>query len=229
MKPQDFEATLRKTLDDQRLSRGEKKALQAVAAEADPAQLPLLRAIAFRIARDELPDDTAVQQVLAWLEDVNKTLIPDEAVEGSPSSKAYFSPGETPLRQIVGLLGGARQSCDICVFTITDDRIAEAIGDCHRRGVLVRIISDDEKAFDRGSDIHDLQKQGVRVRVDHTPHHMHHKFAIFDRRVVATGSFNWTRSASDENQENLVVCDHPPLVSRFLAEFEELWGSMRRL
>ncbi|MBW2455344.1 MAG: endonuclease, partial [Deltaproteobacteria bacterium] len=140
MKPQDFEAALRKTLDDQRLSRGEKRALQAVVADTEPGQLPLLRSIAFGVARGELSDDGPTAQVLAWLEKVNKALIPDEALDAAPSSKAYFSPGEEPLRKILGLLGGTRKSCDICVFTITDDRIAEAILRCHQRGVTLRIL-----------------------------------------------------------------------------------------
>jgi phosphatidylserine/phosphatidylglycerophosphate/cardiolipin synthase-like enzyme len=52
---------------------------------------------------------------------------------------------------------------------------------------------------------------------------MHHKFALFDDRILLNGSFNWTRSASDFNQENLLVIDHPPLVADYVREFEGLW------
>ncbi len=226
MKPQDFEAALRKTLDDQRLSRGEKRALQAVVAETNPTQLPLLRNIAFRIATSELADDQHTGQVLTWLEEVNKALIPDDALNQAPSSQAYFSPGEAPLRRIVGLLAGARRSCDICVFTITDDRIAEAILGCHGRGVAVRIISDDEKAFDRGSDIQRLAKAGVPLRVDRTAAHMHHKFALFDRTMLLTGSYNWTRSAAAQNYENLIVTDDHHLAATFGSLFDHLWDDL---
>jgi cardiolipin hydrolase len=226
MKPQDFEAALRKTLDDQRLSRGEKRALRAVVSEARPAELPLLRNIAFRVARSELAEAQHSEQVLTWLEEVNKALIPDGDLDGAPSSQAYFSPGDAPLRKIVGLLAAARRSCDICVFTITDDRIAEAILSCHGRGVALRVVSDDEKAFDRGSDIQRLAKAGVPLRVDRTAAHMHHKFALFDGTVLLTGSYNWTRSAAAQNNENLIVTDDHRLATAFGSLFDRLWEEL---
>lgn len=42
---------------------------------------------------------------------------------------------------------------------------------------------------------------------------MHHKFAIVDKCLVLNGSFNWTRQAVLQNQENCVVTDEPRLVS----------------
>jgi phosphatidylserine/phosphatidylglycerophosphate/cardiolipin synthase-like enzyme len=52
---------------------------------------------------------------------------------------------------------------------------------------------------------------------------MHHKFALFDRRTVAAGSYNWTRSAAEENHEDLIICNQPQLVAHFAAEFDHLW------
>ena len=39
---------------------------------------------------------------------------------------------------------GCRATLDICVFTIADDRLTESILAAHRRGVAVRIITDEE-------------------------------------------------------------------------------------
>ena len=94
----------------------------------------------------------------------------------------------------------------------------------HRRGVLVRVLSDDEKAHDLGSDVHELRTLGVPVRFDSSPHQMHHKFAVFDGRTAVTGSYNWTRTAAEHNQDNLVVSDDPRLVRTLADEFERLWG-----
>ncbi len=52
---------------------------------------------------------------------------------------------------------------------------------------------------------------------------MHHKFALFDERLLATGSYNWTRSAADKNQENLLVTGDPRLVTPYAELFERLW------
>jgi phosphatidylserine/phosphatidylglycerophosphate/cardiolipin synthase-like enzyme len=52
---------------------------------------------------------------------------------------------------------------------------------------------------------------------------MHHKFALFDGKRLANGSFNWTRSASTSNNENLVVSADAYLVRCFAGEFDSLW------
>ena len=72
-------------------------------------------------------------------------------------------------------------------------------------------------------DIDRLRARGVQVRVDDAPSHMHHKFALFDGRVLANGSFNWTRSATRDNDENLVVSDDANLVRVFGLQFGKLW------
>jgi mitochondrial cardiolipin hydrolase len=227
IKPQQFEAELRKTLVDQRLSRTEKRALTELVSDVNPRDLPKLRSIAFDVARSELPEDKRTKNVLDWLEEVIKTLLPDADMEQAPPSGAFFSPGDKPLRKILGLLGSARKSVDICVFTITDNRIAEAILEVQRRGVGVRIISDDDKSFDRGSDIERLREAHVPVRVDRSPHHMHHKFALFDGHTLLTGSYNWTRSAANHNQENVVVTADHRLVGSFRDMFDRLWADLK--
>ena len=46
---------------------------------------------------------------------------------------------------------------------------------------------------------------------------------LFDGRLLANGSFNWTRSATHNNDENLVVTDDANLVRVFGLQFEKLW------
>lgn len=149
---------------------------------------------------------------------------------GAPRSTldVHFSPGDACLIAICSQLELARETADICVFTITDDRIASAVFDAHRRGVTVRIITDNDKAHDEGSDIRRFQRAGIDVREDQTPFHMHHKFAVFDGRTVLTGSYNWTRGAAQNNQENLIVSDDARLLGPYSREFASLWARLGR-
>jgi cardiolipin hydrolase len=140
----------------------------------------------------------------------------------------HFSPGDECLFAICRQIESAERSADVCVFTITDDRIATRLLDAHRRGVRVRIITDNDKAFDEGSDVHRLGRAGIEVRVDRTPFHMHHKFAVFDERRMLTGSYNWTRGAARDNQENVIVSDDPRLLRPFGREFVTLWEKLGR-
>jgi len=226
MDPTRIEDALRSTLDDRRLSRGEKQALRIVLTELRPdvRDLDVIRGRAFELAREVL-ERREDREVVGWLEDVVRVV---EGLRGERSagaaSEAAFSPGKACLGRITGLFTGARETADVCVYTITDDRITRAIERAHGRGVRVRIVSDDEKAGDRGSDLDRLAEGGVEVVYDRSPHQMHHKFAVFDGRLLLNGSYNWTRAAAEANQENVVVTDDPALVEAFAAEFERLWA-----
>ena len=143
-----------------------------------------------------------------------------------PVNHAYFSPGDTCLNAIIASIKSAKSSLKICVFTISDDRITRAILRAHRSGIQVKILTDNEKLYDKGSDIRELKQAGIPVRVDNTANHMHHKFAILDNQTVLTGSYNWTRSAALYNHENLIITNEKTLVTNFCREFDRLWNEL---
>jgi phosphatidylserine/phosphatidylglycerophosphate/cardiolipin synthase-like enzyme len=229
-----IEEALLQTLDDGRLSRAERSALaRLLAGEVRSAHdRDVVHGRAFDIARQGLRSRSADRR-LAWLDDVSRLISAStDRDQQEPLTEVWFSPRDDCTGRIVSLLDRASRTADICVFTITDDRISSAVIGAFRRGVMVRVITDDAKALDTGSDVEVLAASGVPVRVDADPAHMHHKFAVLDRRIVLGGSYNWTRSASTSNQENLMVLDHPRLASRYLEEFDRLWrrfgGGARR-
>lgn len=229
MKHDDLEAALLATIDDRRITRSERKALRALVEDddLDAHERNQLRSKAFDIARDVL-DAPRAKDVLDWLQDVLGLLVPLEGRGASTAQAeqeigAWFSPGPEPLSAIITQMRRARRSVDVCVFTITDDRISDGLIGLANRGVRVRVISDDEKAGDLGSDLKRLQGSGIEVAFDRSEAHMHHKFAVFDDARLLTGSFNWTRAASGSNHENVLVTSEPALVAAYRAEFEKLW------
>lgn len=133
----------------------------------------------------------------------------------------------TSLTRFLDYLASARSTLDICVFTITNDDIADVVLDLHRKGVKVRIITDNDQANTQGSDIGKFQQAGIQVREDKTPAHMHHKFAILDGRLLLNGSFNWTRQAVTSNNENVTVLSDQQLIRAFQQQFEKLWAMFR--
>ena len=170
MKPEQIDDLLKRTLSDSRVSRGEKKILTAMVKEqqGDAQKLGFLQHRAFELARQELISPDAIQ-VLDWLEDVIKTFKEPAPLE-LPDVDAYFSPGEDCLQKIKSLFRTARKKVDVCVFTITDNRIVEEMVQAHLRKVAIRIITDDDKSLDRGSDISRLEDLGVPLRRDRSRH-----------------------------------------------------------
>ncbi|TAJ08682.1 endonuclease [Marinilabiliaceae bacterium JC017] len=140
--------------------------------------------------------------------------------------EVLFSPGKDIPENIAFLLDQAKDNIDVCVFTISDRKLSEKVLDAHRRGVKVRIISDDRKTYDQGSQVYGLFKAGISVKIDHSKYHMHHKFGVIDNRIAFSGSYNWTYTASKHNQENLIITTNFDIVRQLGAEFEKLWEEM---
>lgn len=223
-------AALESTLLDGRLSRDKEATMRGVveAVGEDREALAFVRNRAFDMARSRIearPLDT-----LRWLERIDKlvdnTAAPTRRGGRTGEPVCAFSPGEEALRLIRSEIDDAEDSLDICVFTITDDRLTERIIAAHRRGVAVRIITDNDKQYDTGSDIARLVKAHVPTRFDPDNDHMHHKFALVDDARLITGSYNWTRGAT-HNHENVLVFAHDATVKRFAAEFDRLWRAFR--
>lgn len=218
----EIDTHLHQTFEDQRLSRGERRSLQKLV--ENPPELRLrVRRRAFAVAHT-LVATAPASNVLDWLEEVIKALSEPSTTTTSDRQEALFAPHEDVASRIIHALANTRTRADLAVFTITDDRVSRAILEAHERGVAIRIVSDNDKSADLGSDIDDLAQRGVSVRIDRTPVHMHHKFAILDGQVLLNGSYNWTRSASRENHENLVISRDPDLITAFEREFEHCWN-----
>lgn len=222
MEKAQLESFLSQSLNDERLDNQEKRELRDFVVDLKEAERNFVRNRAFDLARDAIDQsDSEPTAVLEWLRKVVKMCKQDSGFY--KDEQVYFSPGNSCREAIIQQIRGARQQIEICVFTISDDAITKAILEAHQRNIDVRIISDNDKSHDMGSDIERMQEAGVQLRLDHSPYHMHHKFALFDRRLLINGSFNWTRSASTKNQENIVLSYERILLREFSNLFEQLW------
>ncbi len=241
MSLRELDALIERALRDPSLTPRTRALVERVFDEADttPEAVTEFCARAIVMAREAVYD-VRMRHTLAWLGQLAALVhaVPPGAArpaqKRSPArreepareeaSAAYFSPGTDCLDAIRREFDRARERADVCVFTVTDDRIRDAMLRAHRRGVALRVITDNDKAFDEGSDVAALQRAGVALRIDQTEHHMHHKFAVFDGARLLNGSYNWTRSAANFNEENVIVTADPALVGAFTAEFERLWA-----
>jgi len=226
MNAAELDALLRQFLVDHKLNPHEKKVLvdwvdRNVTSEHYRG---LARNRLFESVRDAATDSKTIM-LLKFIEDVLKVLMPMASnIAGTPQPDGvYFSPGDACLNQILARFNGARSRADVCVFTITDDRITRAILKAQQRGVQLRIITDNDKSEDLGSDAQQLRNAGVPLRMDRTEYHMHHKFAIFDGLRLLNGSYNWTRGAAEQNEENITDTSSPEMIASFQKEFDTLW------
>ena len=139
-------------------------------------------------------------------------------------AEVYFSPGGGIRHRLLTAIQASQQTIDVAVYNFTANEMAGALYAAKVRGAHIRILVDRELAKE-GVVIRAMRRNGLEVRSLGVPQQslMHNKFAIFDDRLVATGSYNWTNSAEHANYENLVILDEPEVIARFLQEFRRLW------
>lgn len=217
----------KKTFDDRKISSSERKALKMIIRENTmaKAQRDWVISELFKIAETGLSQGNN-RETMDWLKK-SIAMVAGEGPEGrGKEDEVYFSPGKECLEAILYQINNARESIDICVFTISDDRISDSIIQRHLRGLPIRIISDNEKLHDKGSDIRSLSDARIPLRIDRTRNHMHHKFAIFDQKTVLTGSYNWTRSAERYNNENVLLTESPIVIKKYSDAFDQMWPKM---
>ncbi len=216
---------LESSLDDGRLDDNERRDLKSRLTDGGlrEDEYSYLRNQSFKIIQKKLAQGEDAAALFRWLERTLKVMDGSRQVDKGAIAASWFSPGRDCAGGIIEQLRLARKTIDICVFTIADDELTKHILEAHKRGVAVRVITDNDKMYDMGSDIEYLAKQGVSVKIDTTSYHMHHKFAIFDQKHLINGSFNWTRSASKYNQEDITLTDDPRFVTEFSKQFDKLW------
>ena len=148
------------------------------------------------------------------------------------------------LALINTLLAGAKRQVDLALFVLSDQSLANTLGQLQRRGVKIRLLADPGFANRSFSEVLDLL--GTQLPDHHckleagnkplqqpldgvgTPRlaggdKLHHKLAVIDGQRVITGSFNWSPSAAHQNDETLLVIDSPLLARHFTAEIDRLW------
>jgi phosphatidylserine/phosphatidylglycerophosphate/cardiolipin synthase-like enzyme len=120
-------------------------------------------------------------------------------------------------------IGKANESIKAMLYLITQDELAEAVIKAHNRGIDVAIIIDDDWVSSSGSDYQAILDAGIDIRDDHRSGLLHHKVVIIDEYILMTGSYNWSASAEDRNDENLIILKSRTLAQTYLDEFDRLW------
>lgn len=216
---------LESSIADEVFSRNEKKTFKSLVSESmlDQNRLNFLRSKIYELASQKITS-TNHQFILEWVKTANSALI----VSTTETTDAFFSPGDACRNTIIRNIETATEKLHICVFTISDDSITNSLLTAHKKGVNIKLITDNDKSFDVGSDIEQLAKAGIAIKMDTTPNHMHHKFMVSDQRSLITGSYNWTLSAAKYNHENIIVTREASVIKSFAQQFDQLWNVMQK-
>ena len=147
---------------------------------------------------------------------------------GCSATRVAFSGTDDVEAMVIGELDAATETAHVAIYTITAANISSALVNAAGRGVEVQVVADRSQSDwpDQAGLLVNLEEGGVDVRVADGWNGgiMHHKFVVVDGRTVATGSFNFTLSANNANDENLLVLSDPELALAYEDAFQELWS-----
>ncbi|MBC7092044.1 MAG: phospholipase D family protein [Nitrososphaeria archaeon] len=138
----------------------------------------------------------------------------------------YFSPNGGCAEQIIYWIGRANTSIHVLIYSFTLQNIADALIDAKNRGVDVKVVFE-KGQISKYSQYFRLASAGVSVRNDTNPDYMHNKVAIIDGIIVLTGSYNWSSSAENSNNENLIIVKSADVAREYENVFNRIWENGR--
>jgi len=150
------------------------------------------------------------------------TPYPDLTINGT-QVEIYFSPDDGVAKRILELINNAQDSIDFLAYTMTSDEIGQALRDKAQAGITVKGVMDDGQVKSDGTEYNNFVDAGMDVRLDGNEKGlMHHKVIIIDQEIVITGSYNFTASAEENNDENVVILQDRNAAQRYLEEFQRM-------
>jgi phosphatidylserine/phosphatidylglycerophosphate/cardiolipin synthase-like enzyme len=163
-----------------------------------------------------------------------KSDIPFNLVCDDQVKAIYFAPNDDVRSVLKYLIENEKEKIQVAMFAFTDRDLAQAFIQARKRGVVIELIADANNTYGRYNKTHMLHTNNVQVYI-YNPKYtqqptsgvMHNKFLLFKNNILGkslvwTGSFNMTRSANDQNQENVLVSDDTFIVQKFTNQFAHL-------
>ncbi|MCA8922824.1 MAG: hypothetical protein KDD82_13505 [Planctomycetes bacterium] len=143
-------------------------------------------------------------------------------IDDETEAQVYFAPEDDPMGRLVDVVAQAQHSVHIMCFRFTGLDLLEVLLDKMKADPTfkVTVVLEDKPATATSTRkiVRPLLAAGAVVRFDASPEFLHHKVAIVDEEIVATGSFNFSASAQKSNDENLLLLKSKPLAKAFLRE-----------
>jgi phosphatidylserine/phosphatidylglycerophosphate/cardiolipin synthase-like enzyme len=142
--------------------------------------------------------------------------------------RVFYGPKDNLQQVDTDLISRARETIDMAAFVLTNGAITDALAAAAKRGVQVRLYLDPDQPPQAGRAGERLaalaRTPNVSVRVKRGEPIMHLKAYQVDRRVLRTGSANFSISGLQRQENDIIVIESQDAVARFLRDFDGLWA-----
>jgi len=136
-------------------------------------------------------------------------------------TKPGYSSSNCPRKGFIETIKKAKTSISGAFYDLSDWVIAKELINAKKRGVNINLVSESDNIHRKA--IRNLIKAGITVKGDNKKGLMHHKFAIIDKKILWTGSYNLTYNGYKKNNNNAIKIISPELSALYLKEFNEMF------
>jgi phosphatidylserine/phosphatidylglycerophosphate/cardiolipin synthase-like enzyme len=143
-------------------------------------------------------------------------------LDGTPI-QILFSAEDNAVGNLIAIINDAKSSIRFLAFSFTDYPLAQAMIDRSKAGVDVKGVFETFGSNGTRSELRTFWCANVPARQDGNGSFLHDKVIVIDDSIVVTGSLNFSSSADEENEENVVILDNPEIAALYLQEFDKLW------
>jgi phosphatidylserine/phosphatidylglycerophosphate/cardiolipin synthase-like enzyme len=122
-------------------------------------------------------------------------------------------------------LNSAEQSIHFLAFSFTSNELGDIVRAKAEAGLTVAGVMDEGQiSSNQGTEFDPFRQAELDVLIDGIDGLMHHKVFIIDEKIVAFGSYNFSRSAEESNDEDLLIIHDADIAKQFMEEFQRVWG-----
>jgi phosphatidylserine/phosphatidylglycerophosphate/cardiolipin synthase-like enzyme len=138
--------------------------------------------------------------------------------------QVLFAPDNPVAARIIALIHAAKTSVHFLAFSFTSSPIADALIERAAAGVEVSGVMETSQAkSNSGAQWNALRPSGVKAYLDANPHNMHDKVILIDGKIVVTGSYNFTESAENKNDEDLLILWNAGWAGMYEKDFQRIY------
>ena len=145
---------------------------------------------------------------------------------GGRPTEVFFPRYDKATARVAEVVGKATKSIHFLAFQFTDGPIADAVVDRAGHGVEVRGVFENNGACSgvfakiAGASPDVDVSRWMWGRIQGLRNFLHHKVFILDGETVVFGSFNFSQSADDANDENLLIVTDKAMAKAFEDEYQ---------
>lgn len=144
---------------------------------------------------------------------------PPVTICGGANARVYFLP-DGPKAAILPVLTSADEYIHVMAFSFTDDEMGEILVAKNQAGLDVGAIFESTGSGTQYSEFGHLIDNSDEDCKDANSATFHHKVIVVDGETVIFGSYNFSASAENDNDENMLVVESPAVVQEFEEEYQ---------